>query len=71
MTKAYIYDHFIPTHTDIPSASEGLEKVLTLLIQQRFILYNNKMIAKMMLWQQLEPNQEEIMSSNVAASPDK
>ena len=71
MTKAYIYDHFIAVHTDIPPASEGLEKVLTLFIKQRFILYDNKMIAKMMLWQQLEPNQEGIMGSNAAASPDK
>lgn len=68
-TKAHIFNQITTADYDIPDARLGLTTVLTHIINQRFNLYNNNTIARMMLWQQLESNQEGIMGSNTPASP--
>lgn len=46
-----------PIHTNV-----GLHQLLTQIIEQRFTLYKNNNIMRMMLWQQLEPNPEGLIS---------
>ena len=69
--KVHLFERSRPANTELPNANEGLHAVLSHLIHQRFTLYNNNTIARMMLWQQLEPNQEGIMGSNTPVSPDQ
>ena len=71
ITKAYIFSQVAVGDDALPLASHGLKAVLSHLIHQRFMFYNNRKAARMMLWQQLEPNQEGLMSSGAAVSPDQ
>lgn len=51
-------------------ASAGLKAVLRKIIEHRFELYRNKKIARMMMWQQLEPNQQGLIGGT-NSSPSK
>ena len=70
-TKAYLFEQCNSANVALPNACEGLRAILSHLIHQRFELYNNNTVARIMLWQQLEPNQEGIMGANTTASPDQ
>lgn len=49
----------------------GLSVLLDQIIAKRFELYQNSIAVRLMLWQQLEPGAEGILSSTSATSPER